>query len=267
MLSSCTLWNNTAAPKTGAGAGGGSRAHGPSLSGLCISTLLRTGCNYTPSQSRGQAWAVLKPGRQFCSPSCSPRQQKSGSTALALPHLPSCTQPDSCSCTRAPCQDTAQPPQIPVKPGTAQKRHLHLGSCLVRSQKSLPWLHVYPRFSLHTLPLPSFLQHPQHPASTPGLGTAAHTPLNPAHCRMVRSPSKQLLQPHLLLSAHGKDTPGTGKTLWGPGECCSAGGCQPSREKLKCPFWVMGINNHWVKSCATHRSLLNLTSSPHYCGS
>lgn len=105
---------------------------------------------------------MLKPGRQFCSP----RQQKSGSTALALPHLPSCTQPDSCSCTRAPCQDTAQPPQIPVKPGTAQKRHLHLGSCLVRSQKSLPWLHVYPRFSLHTLPLPSFLQHPQHQAST-----------------------------------------------------------------------------------------------------
>lgn len=28
---------------------------------------------------------------------------------------------------------------------------------------------------------------------------------------------------------------------------------------MKCHFWVMGINNHWVKSCATHKSLLNLT--------
>lgn len=34
---------------------------------------------------------------------------------------------------------------------------------------------------------------------------------------------------------------------------------QPSREKLQCHFWMMGINNHWGKSCATHKSLLNLT--------
>lgn len=101
-------------------------------------------------------------------------------------------------------------------------------------------------------------------SSSHGLGTTAHTPLNPAHCRLVRSPPKQLLQPHLLLSAHGKDTPGTGKTLWDlePGECCSAGGSQPSREKLQCHFWVMGINNHWGTSCATHKSLLNLTFIP-----
>lgn len=44
-----------------------------------------------------------------------------------------------------------------------------------------------------------------------------------------------------------------------PGECCSAGGSQPSREKLQCHFWVTSINNHWDKSCATHKSLLNLT--------
>lgn len=44
-----------------------------------------------------------------------------------------------------------------------------------------------------------------------------------------------------------------------PGECCSEGGSQPSREKPQCHFWVMGINNHQGKSCATHSSLLILT--------
>lgn len=106
LLSSCTL----CCPRDRSRGWGWQQGSWPfSVRAVHFNSLLRTGCSYTPPQSRGQAWAVLKPGRQFCSS----RQQKSGSIALALPHLPSCTQPDWCSCTRAPCHDTAQPPQPP----------------------------------------------------------------------------------------------------------------------------------------------------------
>lgn len=95
---------------TGTGIGSGSRAHGPSLSGLCtFNSLLQAGHSHTSPHSRGQVWAVLKPGRQLCSSRCSPWQWDSGNTALVLPHLHSCTWPDWGSCTRASSQDTARP--------------------------------------------------------------------------------------------------------------------------------------------------------------
>lgn len=70
-----------------------------------------------------------------------------------------------------PLSRTQLEPSVPVKPGTAHRRHLHLGPgfprlCFSRSQKGLPWLCVCPTSSLGTLPLPSFLQPPQARAST-----------------------------------------------------------------------------------------------------
>lgn len=112
---------------------------------------------------------MLKPWRQLCSPRCSPKQWDSGNTALALPHLPSCSQPGVPA--PEPLPRAQLDPSAPINPGTAQRRHLHLGLGFSRlgfprSQNGLPCLHGYPRSSLSTLPLPSVLQLPQPQAST-----------------------------------------------------------------------------------------------------
>lgn len=208
------FWSDTATPVTGAGAGGGSRAHGPSLSAPC--------CKQGAATEQGTSMGCAEAMEAALLPQMLP---KAGGT---LP-WPCPISPPAPSLTGVPAPEplprTQLDPSPQINPGTAQRRHLHLGLgfprlCFPRSQNGLLCLNVYPRSSLHTLPLPSFLQLPQHQASTrqqPWLSTAAHTPLNAAHYRLVRSPPKHLLQLHLLLSAHGKDTPGTGKTLQGPG--------------------------------------------------
>lgn len=269
------LWSDTTAPVTGTEAGGGSTAHGPSLSGLCTSTPCCKRRSHTSPQSRGQVWAVLKPGRQFCSPSCPPWQWDSENTALALLHLSSCTQPDWCSCTRAPSQDTAQPQWSlalqrgdiciwgwaspdSVFPGP---KRAFLGSMCIQDPPWVPF-HCPTSFGLHST-------RPAH-GSSHGLGTTAYTPLNPAHCRLVRCPPKQLLQPHLLLSAHGKDTPGTGKTLMGPGAWGMLLSRGISAQQGEAAMSLLGSDYQQPtgKSPVPHTNLFLISpSSPHYCGS